>query len=154
MPSVEVRSATPEDIPQLVDAYQWLFAPPGTTPQDWDPKTATDRIARTIEGQGSNLLVAVDGDEVVGFCSMYLDLVSIRFGQRCWVEDLAVDPGRRSAGSGAALLKAAWQWAAANGASHLELDSGMARVDAHRFYDRHQPATHSITFGWNKAPQQ
>lgn len=150
---VEVRSATTEEIPQLVDAYQWLFAPPGGTPDDWDPKTAADRIARTLAGPGSSLLVAVENNEVVGFCTMYLALESVRYGHRCWVEDLAVHPERRSAGSGAALLKAAWQWAAAHGASHLELESGSTRVDAHRFYDGHQPTTRAIAFGWRSAPQ-
>ena len=29
---------------------------------------------------------------VVGFATVYLDIVSVRFGQRAWVEDLAVAP--------------------------------------------------------------
>jgi GNAT superfamily N-acetyltransferase len=148
MATAVVREATPADIPQLIDAYQWLFAPPGVTPADWDPIVAADRLERALAGRRSGVLVAVDGDQVVGFGTMYLDIESVRFGQRCWVEDLAVDPSQRSAGIGAALLTTARQWATDHGATHLELDSATTRTDAHRFYNRHQPTTHSLNFGW------
>jgi GNAT superfamily N-acetyltransferase len=72
----------------------------------------------------------------------------VRFGRRCWVEDLAVDPERRSQGVGAALLAAAREWARRAGATHLELDSGLARADAHRFYEREGGARQSYTYGW------
>lgn len=143
-----VRAATNADIPQLVDAYAWLFAPPGTKPADWHPVVAAERLERAIAGPRSGVLVAVDGEAIVGFGTTYLDLESVRFGQRCWVEDLAVDPDQRSSGIGAALLAAARKWAKENGATHLELDSGTARTDAHRFYNRHHPTSHSLNFGW------
>jgi GNAT superfamily N-acetyltransferase len=72
----------------------------------------------------------------------------VRFGRRGWVEDLAVHPRRRSSGIGRQLLVAAMEWARARGASHLELDSGFARVDAHRFYERERPSWKSMSFGW------
>jgi GNAT superfamily N-acetyltransferase len=143
-----VRPATTADIPQLVDAYSWLFEPPGAKPGDWDPAVAANRLERTIAGPRSGVLVAVHGDAIRGFCTTYLDIESVRFGQRCWVEDLAVDSSQRSNGIGAALLQAAREWAAANGATHLELDSSTARTDAHRFYNRHNPTAHSLNFGW------
>ena len=73
---------------------------------------------------------------------------SARFGQRAWVEDLAVAPEQRSRGHGKALLDAAKDWARAQGATHLELDSGEARADAHRFYERERPSWRSVSFGW------
>ncbi len=148
MANVAVREATPADIPQLIDAYQWLFAPPGITPDDWDRSTAHDRLQRTLDGPRSAVLVAIEGDQLVGFGTMYLDIESVRFGQRCWVEDLAVGPTQRSTGIGATLLTRARQWATDHGATHLELDSGTARTDAHRFYNRHHPTSHSLNFGW------
>ena len=75
-----------------------------------------------------------------GLCCVFLDIASVRFGQRAWVEDLAVDPERRSEGIGKALLDAAKEWARERGASHLELDSGVDRADAHRFYEREGPS--------------
>jgi len=97
----------------------------------------------------SAVLVAVDNESLVGFATVYLDIVSVRFGQRAWVEDLAVAPDRRSAGIGKALLDAAKSWARDHGAARLELESGSARVDAHRFYDREGPDGWSRSFRWS-----
>jgi GNAT superfamily N-acetyltransferase len=93
------------------------------------------------------VLVADDNDTIVGFATVYLDIVSVRFGQRAWVEDLAVAPNRRSSGIGKALLDAAKSWARDHGAARLELESGPARVDAHRFYKRER-ADWSRCFRW------
>ena len=94
------------------------------------------------------MLVADDGGELIGICTAYQDIHSVRFGYRAWVEDLAVDPERRSQGIGKALLDAAQDWARERGATHLELDSAEARADAHRFYEREGAAYRAISFGW------
>ena len=143
-----IRPARPDDTPALVRAYDWLFAPPGIKPAAWDPGHAEDRLSRLIAAPGGSVLVAEADGEVVGIISVYLDIESVRFGQRAWVEDLAVHPDHRSAGHGKALLDAAKEWARSHGASHLELDSGEVRADAHRFYEREQPSYRSVCFGW------
>jgi len=147
--SVEVRAAKIDEADAVVPLYEWLFDPPGGRPPQWDPEVAAGRLREAIAATGSIVLLAADLDRFVGVCTAYLDLHSVRFGRRCWVEDLAVDPERRSQGIGKALLAAALDWAAANGASHLELDSGMERTDAHRFYDREGANRRSICFGWD-----
>ena len=76
----------------------------------------------------------MDGDSVVGLASVYTDFLSIRYGKRCWLQDLVVAKARRSAGVGALLLDAAADWARERGCTHLELASGAGRIDAHRFY--------------------
>ncbi len=143
-----IRHAELGEEEQLLAMYEWLFAPPGTKPRHWDPGAAKGRLAGTIRSANSAVLVVDDDGTVIAFCTAYLDLDSVRFGQRCWVEDLAVDPEQRSRGVGAALLRAARAWARDAGASHLELDSGLARGDAHRFYEREGGARQSYTFGW------
>ena len=85
---------------------------------------------------------------LIGICTAYQDLHSVRYGYRVWVEDLAVDPGRRSQGVGKALMDAARDWARERGATHLELDSALARTDAHRFYEREGADYKSFSFGW------
>jgi GNAT superfamily N-acetyltransferase len=90
----------------------------------------------------------VNEGDIVGFCTAYLDIVSVRFGQRCWVEDLAAHPSWRSRGIGTLLLDAACGWARERGASHIELDSGDARHRAHQFYERRSPSSMSRCFGW------
>lgn len=148
MADAVVRAAQPEDVDRLVNMYEWLFAPPGSRPPRWDPERARAALARAIGSDSGVILVAELGSDLVGFCTAYEDLESVRFGRRVWVEDLAVDPERRSLGIGKQLLDAAKGWAAARGATHLELDSAQSRTDAHRFYDRERPSWRSISFGW------
>ena len=76
----------------------------------------------------------------------------MRFGLRAWVEDLAVEPSRRSAGVGKALLDAAKAWAKMGGAAHLELDTGLARTGAQRFYERENPIAKRICLGSARVP--
>jgi GNAT superfamily N-acetyltransferase len=142
---VEVRAARPDEVDALVAAYQWLFDPPGSQPPMWDPQRAVERLAHAIEDVNAEVLVA---GSIAGFCTVYYDFESVRFGRRAWVEDLAVDPDRRSGGIGKALLDAAKDWARERGATHLELDSAETRADAHRFYEREQPTWKSVSFGW------
>jgi GNAT superfamily N-acetyltransferase len=141
-----IRAARPGD--ELVAAYEWLFAPPGAQPRQWDAAAAIGRLNGAMAATDAEVLVADRDGAVVGICTVYLDLESVRFGRRAWVEDLAVHPDHRSAGFGKALLDAAKDWARERGATHLELDSGEARADAHRFYEREQPSWRSVCFGW------
>jgi GNAT superfamily N-acetyltransferase len=143
-----IRAAAPGDVDGIVAGYDWLFAPPGSQPPHWDAGRAAERLHAAISGAQSEVFVADEGGEIVGLCSVYLDIESVRFGQRAWVEDLAVHHGHRSAGHGKALLDAAKDWARERGATHLELDSGESRADAHRFYEREGPSWRSISYGW------
>lgn len=147
----EIRAARPQEAEAVARCYEWLFEPPGSVPPGWNQLTAAERIRATINGPDSVMLLAIPGGgkRIGGFCSAYIDLLSIRYGLRCWVEDLAVDPGLRSHGIGAALLAAARGFARSRGASHLELDSGDARPDAHRFYEREGAGVRTRCFGWH-----
>lgn len=144
----DVSTATDDDAAEVVAAYEWLFEPPGARPADWDEAVAAERLRALISSADGTCLLARDERQVVGFVTVTLDLLSVRFGQRAWVEDLAVDPQHRSRGTGLALLTAAKSWAAERGASHLELDSGLARTRAHAFYRREQPDSESACFSW------
>lgn len=147
--AIEIREARAGEEERLVQMYEWLFAPPGSRPERWDPERASQRLNEAIASPRSTILVAQDGGELVAFCTAYLELNSVRFGERCWVEDFAVDPQRRSQGIGASLLASVREWARGAGAAHLELDSGLARHEAHRFYEREGGARQSYTFGWD-----
>jgi GNAT superfamily N-acetyltransferase len=143
-----IRHARPGAGPPLTAAYEWLLAAPGTRPADWSPDIAGRRLEAAIADDRSAVMVAEDNEGFVGFATVYLDIVSVRFGQRAWVEDLAVAPHRRSNGIGKALLDAAKAWARDHGAIWLALESGSARVDAHRFYERERPDGWSRSFRW------
>jgi GNAT superfamily N-acetyltransferase len=143
-----VRAASSDEVERVLGMYEWLFAPPGSLPPGWDPDRARGAIAEAIADEDSTILVAEHRGELLGFCSAYIELNSVRYGVRCWVEDLAVSPERRSEGAGKALLDAAKEWARERGATHLELDSGEARADAHRFYDREEPSWRGYQYSW------
>ncbi len=146
--SAEVRAATADDVESLPALYDWLFAPPGSQPPDWDKRRAVVALQSAIDSHDACVLVADDDGALVGICTVYQDLHSVRYGYRAWVEDLAVDPERRSEGIGKALLDAAKGWARERGATHLELDSALVRTDAHRFYEREGSEYKAFSFGW------
>lgn len=143
-----VRPAIAADVPALVQAYEWLFAAPGRRPDGWNPETAASRLEALLGLGSGTVLVTEDEHGFTGLCTIYLDILSVRYGQRAWIEDLAVHPERRSAGIGKALLDAAKDWARERGADHLELDSAFTRPDAHRFYEREGPSWDARSFGW------
>ena len=145
---VEIRQAKSGEEEQLLEMYDGLFTPPGSKPWQWDPERARQRLSEAIASPRSAILVVEEAGTLIAFCIAYLVLNSVRFGQRCWVEDFAVDPERRSQGIGASLLDAVKEWARTSEATHLELDSGLARKDAHRFYEREGGTRQSYTFGW------
>ena len=147
-PEATVVLASADDIRSIVSAYEWLFAPPGRRPSKWNEDLAKQRLYQLITSSVGTVLVAKKKLQLVGFCTIYLDIVSVRFGQRAWVEDLAVHPEFRSRGIGKLLLDAAKQWAKPKGATHLTLESSVRRIDAHRFYERENPSNTSRSFNW------
>ena len=147
--ATEVRAAEAGEEEAIVPLYEWLFAPPGSRPGAWDERRAAVALRDAIDSHDACVLVGeADGGELIGICTAYQDIHSVRFGYRAWVEDLAVHPDHRSQGVGRALLGAARDWARERGATHLELDSAEARADAHRFYVREGAAYRAISFGW------
>ena len=87
-----------------------------------------------VHDRDADILLAVEGDRVVGLASVYADILSIRYGPRCWLQDLVLTASHRGRGIGAQLLDAASDWARERGCTHLELGSGAGRAEAHRFY--------------------
>jgi GNAT superfamily N-acetyltransferase len=144
----KVREAVPGEVERVLGMYEWLFAPPGSVPPRWDLERARAAIADAIADQEAAVLVAEHRADLLGLCTAYLDMNSVRYGPRCWVEDLAVSPQHRSQGVGKELLDAAKDWARERGATHLELDSSDLREDAHRFYEREGPSWRSVCFAW------
>ena len=146
--TVQIRQAKPGEEAAVVPLYEWLFAPPGAPVPGWDPSRAALAVRDAIDSEDAAVLLAEEDGGLIGLCTAYLDLNSVRFGGRCWVEDLAVDPRHRSQGIGGRLLDEAASWAAARGATHLELDTAEARTDAQRFYERRGPAWRSVSYAW------
>ena len=101
--SFTVRAAESGEEARVVPLYEWLFAPPGSLPASWEERRATVALRQAIDSHDCVVLVAEDeSGDLVGFCTGYQDMHSVRFGYRVWVEDLAVAPSRRSTGIGKA----------------------------------------------------
>jgi GNAT superfamily N-acetyltransferase len=143
-----IRAARESEVEVVLPLYEALFEPPGSRPESWDRARAAETLGAAIRSGDSAVLVAEREGRLVGVCTAYLDLDSVRFGRRCWVEDLAVDRDSRSLGVGAALLAEAKRWAKRSGATHLELDTAEPRTDAQRFYERQRPSWRSVSYAW------
>jgi GNAT superfamily N-acetyltransferase len=147
--SIHVRQSQRGAEAAFITGLQWLFDPPGSRPEDWDRDRAVERTARVLDHENAALFEArSDQDQLVGVASVYLDILSIRFGRRASIEDLAVHPDWRSRGVGASLLTAARAWAAEHGADYVFLESGVARTEAHRFYVREGATQVASAFRW------
>jgi GNAT superfamily N-acetyltransferase len=70
-----------------------------------------DPLARAIAGtfHRPDPVAEVPDAGVTGFATAYLDMHSVRYGLRCWIEDLAVHPAHRSRGIGKALQSRAYR---------------------------------------------
>ena len=104
---IDVRPARADEAEALAAAYDWLFAPPDGPAPAGDRDRAAADLRALVAAPDTTAFVAAQDSELVGFCTVPLDIRSVRFGQRAWVEDLAVHPDRRSLGAGKALLDAA-----------------------------------------------
>ena len=133
MPAI-VRPATIEDEAAVLALIEELFEPPGARAPGYTQDRGHAGFHAAVENQYSDVLQ--DGESVVGLASVYADILSIRYGPRCWLQDLIVTSTHRNRGAGKALLDAAIEWARERGCTHLELASGAGRLDAHRFYLR------------------
>ena len=92
-------------------------------------------VVRMRETDGFRLAAAsVDGKvaAVAGFRTMEM----LYCGKILSVDDLVTDDAMRSKGLGKALLDWLVREARSLGCGQLHLDSGVQRLDAHRFYER------------------
>jgi ribosomal protein S18 acetylase RimI-like enzyme len=105
-------------LPQLSRA-----APPGR-----------ERLAEIVGSPANTLLVARDGDTIVGM--LMLVTFPLPTGLRARIEDVVVDRAARGRGVGAALSRAALDLAAERGAATVDLTSRPSRAAANRLYER------------------
>jgi GNAT superfamily N-acetyltransferase len=136
MTDIEVRPAISSDEAAVLALLEELFEPPGAFPPGYTPERGREGFLWALSEDNADVLLAVEGDRIVGLASVYADIQSIRFGKRCWLQDLVTTREYRSRGVGKRLLDAATDWARERGCTHLELSSGLGRKDAHRFYER------------------
>ncbi len=129
-PDAEIRRAEPRDAEPVAGLLAQLGYPVS-------PALIADKLAALAGSEADCVLVAVAGDAVIGCISLHALPLFHAAGRLGRITSLVVDAGRRSRGTGGALVAAAEAWFAAAGCVKCEVTSGDARADAHRFYARH-----------------
>ena len=94
------------------------------------------RIKGLLADPRAGVLLAADGDLVLGLVTTYRVPVAHEAGTWCRLTALVVDESYRGSGVGHALVAAAEATARSMGCSRIEATSGIERTDAHRFYER------------------
>ncbi len=100
---------------------------------------------RQVFANGARLMVVVDNERVLGL-GLWRLIGNTYEGRRLYVDDLVTDEPTRSQGVGKFLLQHLEQQARTLGCEVLALDSGVQRVEAHKFYFREGMHIRSFCF--------
>ncbi|UJB20444.1 MULTISPECIES: GNAT family N-acetyltransferase [Lysobacter] len=131
--SPTVRRASSADLDLLAplfDRYRHFYT------QRFDEAVSRAFIGERLQrGDSVLLLAALDGSDGAGFTQLYPTFSSVR-AARVWVlNDLFVEPQARRRGVAQALLDAAADFARADGAARLELETNHDNLTAQALYD-------------------
>src|SRR6202012_1844180 len=98
------------------------------------PPLTGDALRQIVSWDGNYLLIARDGDRVVGMLTLVT--FPIPTGLRAWIEDVVVDETARGQGVGAALTRGGGRYPQAAGARTVDLPSRPTRQAPNRLYER------------------
>ncbi|WP_254525809.1 GNAT family N-acetyltransferase [Natrinema caseinilyticum] len=90
-------------------------------------------LLEEMSAEGYRLFALFVDDEPVAVAGVTIS-TNFYLGRHAYVYDLVTDAEERSKGHGARLLAFVHEWAAENDCEAVELESGLWRDDAHRFY--------------------
>ena len=126
-----IRSCEPDDFRSIFDLFKQLW-----------PSLELDYAAlyavyeRALSSATQQLIVGVQEDRIVGFCSLTLKNNFWKAGRIGNVDELVVDENYRGQGIGKKLISRIEEIATTNQCKQIELDSSFHRKEAHRFYER------------------
>lgn len=103
--------------------------------QQFNIKDLREVYERALSSPHQKLMVAVDTDRIVGFCSLTIKNNLWQAGNLGVVDELVVDAERRGSGIGKMLMERITKLAIENRCKRLELDSSFHRKAAHQFYE-------------------
>jgi GNAT superfamily N-acetyltransferase len=136
MGDLEIRPATEDDIPAIVDML--ADDPLGAareSPDDLSPYLAA--LKRLSDDPHQHLVVAVQDGRVVG--TLQLTLIpglSRKGATRSIIEAVRIHADARGSGLGTRLIEWAVDQSRREGCRLVQLTSDASRTDAHRFYER------------------
>jgi ribosomal protein S18 acetylase RimI-like enzyme len=115
---------------ELVDAFRRLVPQLSSSAQ----VPGVDELAAIVESPATTILVARDGERIVGTLTLALFRIPTR--ARALIEDVVVDEAARGQGAGEALTREAIRLAAASGARTVDLTSRPEREAANQMYEK------------------
>jgi ribosomal protein S18 acetylase RimI-like enzyme len=129
--TVTVRLAETSDIDQLADLFdqyrQFYECPPNLS-------AARNWIGENFERGRSTIFAADDGHQLIGFTQLYPALCSVDLVEYFVLYDLFVVPSARRQGIARALMNAASEWATAQGAARLDLETARDNYPGQALY--------------------
>jgi ribosomal protein S18 acetylase RimI-like enzyme len=117
------------EIAPLFDAYRRFYG------QADDPRARSFLEERVVHDESVVLVARLRG-AAIGFCQLYPCFASVSLARMFVLYDLFVAPQARRRGSATALLRAAVDYAAGQGAAQLMLQTAVANLTAQRLYAR------------------
>jgi ribosomal protein S18 acetylase RimI-like enzyme len=132
---INIRTATPDDVPQLVALLQALFAIEADF--DFNSDKQTRGLQLLLKDEKACVLVAESNDDknLRGMCSIQVLISTAEGGAVGLLEDLVVAAGFRNQGIGAKLLAEAVNWAERQGFKRLQLLADKNNSPALGFYE-------------------
>ena len=129
--NVTFRLAESSDLDQLADLFdqyrQFYECPP-------DLSAAKNWIAENFERGRSTIFAADDGYQLIGFTQLYPALCSVDLVNYFVLYDLFVAPSARRQGIARALMNGASEWAKAQGAARLDLETARDNYPGQALY--------------------
>ncbi len=132
---VRIRPACSGDIPLLCDLLAELF----TIESDFMPSREKQRrgLELLLDHSASGLSivqVALQGQKIVGMCSVQVIISTAEGGTAGIMEDLVVHREHRGRGIGGLLVESAMAWCSAKGITRLQLLADKDNAPALLFY--------------------
>jgi GNAT superfamily N-acetyltransferase len=133
--TVTVRDLAPDDEPRWRELWAGYLA---FYEHDLDPEVTDVTWRRLSAGErGLGALVAVDdAGRVIGLVHRVVHAGTWSTADRCYLEDLFVDPAARGQGAGRALIEATAARAREEGCDELYWITATDNATARRLYDR------------------
>ena len=126
-----IRLAEARDLDQLADLFdqyrQFYECPP-------DLSAAKNWLAENLERGRSTLFAADNGSQLLGFTQLYPALCSVDLVDYFVLYDLYVIEAARRQGIARALMNAASEWAKAQGAARLDLETARDNAPGQALY--------------------
>ncbi|SKB41663.1 GNAT family N-acetyltransferase [Daejeonella lutea] len=128
--AVHIRESRPEDCEEVVALLQQLWPD-----RELNQTALKEAFLRSFKLEGHIIRVAVQGNRLVGLCSISIRNNLKAEGNLANIDELVVDESMRSQRIGKQLLDDAEEIVKMHGCQVLGLESSFHRVDAHRFYE-------------------